>query len=388
MRHSSTLPTNLAFRARAVLEANWREPGFCVPHATTYPWQWLWDSCFHAICWAHLGESERGLAEVRNALAHQEPGGFVPHMTYWHDGEAHAAFWGRSHTGTITQPPMYGHALAELHRLGVAVPDDLLEQACLGLRHLLTARMRDGVGPVIVHPWESGCDNSPRWDAWCPQPWNVDRWKALKGELVSALADGGSPQFEVASAGFGALVAFNARELADITDDAFLHAEADALAGRLSVRWNGRLRTWVDHVVVGPNATASARTLDALLPVLVVDDETAIAAAFADILDDRAFGGRFGPAANHRDEPTFDPCGYWRGPAWPQLTYLLWVAACRHGDEITASGLAERLIAGAAQSNFAEYWHPDAGEGLGALPQGWAALAAVVALKEGLVSAS
>ena len=43
----------LAARARAVLEAHWRpEGGYTVPHAGTYPFQWLWDSCFHAIAWA------------------------------------------------------------------------------------------------------------------------------------------------------------------------------------------------------------------------------------------------------------------------------------------------------------------------------------------------
>lgn len=123
------------------------------------------------------------------------------------------------------------------------------------------------------------------------------------------------------------------------------------------------------------------RTLDALLPVLVVDDAPAISAAFADALDDRAFGGKFGPAAVHRDEPTFDGSAYWRGPAWPQLTYLLWVAARQHDDAATAEGLAARLIAGATQSGHAEYWDPDTGQGLGAPLQSWTALAAVMSEK-------
>lgn len=372
-------PESLSAQARAVLEANWREPGFCVPHATTYPRLWLWDSCFHAICWAHLGHGDRGLREVYHAMAHQEPDGFVPHITYWHDRDTHADFWGRPHTSTITQPPMYGHALAELHRCGVAIPEALIEQARLGLQYLLTVRMRDGLGPVIVHPWESGCDDSARWDAWCLPPWSVGRWKTVKGELVAALVSGGSTRFEVASAGFCALVAFNARELAGITHDTGLLAAADTLAAQLATRRDPHRRTWRDHIVVGPASTAAVRTLDALLPVLVVHDEASIAAAFADILDERAFGGSFGPAANHRDESTFDPAAYWRGPAWPQLTYLLWVAARRRGDEATAAALAERLIAGASRSGFAEYWHPDTGQGLGAIPQSWTALAAVVA---------
>jgi glycogen debranching enzyme len=131
--------------------------------------------------------------------------------------------------------------------------------------------------------------------------------------------------------------------------------------------------------VVGPGATAAVRTLDALLPVLVSADDAAVGSALAEVVDDRAFGGSFGPAATHRLEPTFDPVAYWRGPAWPQLTYLLWVAAARRGDWSVAAALSTRLVAGARQSGFAEYWHPDTGQGLGAVPQTWTALAAVVA---------
>jgi hypothetical protein len=381
----------LTGQARAILHAHWREPGFCVPNATTYPWQWLWDSCFHAVCWAHLGEGDRAVSELSNLFAHQSDDGFVPHMTYWQDGTTHATFWGRPGTSAITQPPMYGHALAELHRLGVTVPDQLVARAGRGLQYLFATRFRDGVGPVILHPWESGCDDSPRWDAWCASPWSFDQWKVVKGELVDSLtgadgsslaadgSPGGNTRFEVTSAGFAALVAFNALELAVITDDDRLRSEAGAVADGLDRRWDPTRSTWTDLVVVGPDATAGVRTLDALLPVLVSADSAAVSRAFTVIDDDGGFGGRFGPAATHRAEPSFDPGAYWRGPAWPHLTYLLWVAATRRGLDLVAAGLRRRLLAGAGCSGFAEYWQPDTGAGLGAVPQSWAALAAVVA---------
>ena len=47
-------------------------------------------------------------------------------------------------------------------------------------------------------------------------------------------------------------------------------------------------------------------------------------------------------------------------------------------DPTVAADLAARLVAGAHRSGLAEYWHPDTGQGLGAVPQSWAALAAVV----------
>ena len=385
----------LAEAARAVLDQHWRPPGFCVPNDRTYPWQWLWDSCFHALCWARLGRPDRARTELTNALSHQADDGFVPHITYWSasgraDDDTHAEFWGRRASSALTQPPMYGHAVAELMRAGVDLPDDVVDRARRGLRFLFEARHRDGVGPVIVHPWESGCDDSPRWDAWNPRPLAPGRaagWKVVKGELVDALAfgSGGSPEasaaFEVAAAGFGALMAFNAAELADVIGDQVLAGEAARLTATLDRRWQADLATWTDQVVIGParrSGSAAIRTADALLPVLVSTRADAVDAAFAQLLDPVAFGAAYGPTGVHRAEPAFDPRTYWRGPAWPQVTYLLWVAARRRGRAADAAGLAGQLVAGARRSGFAEYWDPDTGEGLGAIPQSWTALACLV----------
>jgi hypothetical protein len=391
-RDATPDPDQVRAAAEAVLRGHRRPPGFCVPNSTSYPWQWLWDSCFHAVCWARLDQPDRARLELANALSQQAADGFVAHMTYWSaggqaDDDTHAEFWGRRATSSITQPPMYGHAVAELVRIGVDVGADLVERATRGLWFLLQARRRDGVGPVIVHPWESGCDDSPRWDAWDPQGGargRAERWRVVKGQLVESVvpAPGGSPvasrAFEVAAAGFTALLAFNASELAGVTGDAALAAAAQELAVQLDGRWSVEAGTWTDRVVVGGTESAGSRTVEALLAVLVSSDRSAIDSAFAQLADPAHFGARFGPTGVHRDEPTFDPRTYWRGPAWPQLTYLLWLAAARRGREDDARRLAGALVAGAQRSGFAEYWDPDTGEGLGAVPQSWTALAVMV----------
>jgi len=100
---------------------------------------------------------------------------------------------------------------------------------------------------------------------------------------------------------------------------------------------------------------------------------------FEQLRDPQAFGGDMGPAGVHRGEEEFDPVTYWRGPSWPQLTYLLWVAARRHHLHDDAAMLRDHLVRGAVTSGFAEFWNPDTGAGLGACPQSWTCLAAVVA---------
>jgi hypothetical protein len=51
------------------------------------------------------------------------------------------------------------------------------------------------------------------------------------------------------------------------------------------------------------------------------------------------------------------------------------VAARRRGREHDARRLARRLVIGCTSSHHAERWNPETGGALGAVPQGWAALA-------------
>jgi hypothetical protein len=362
----------LATAARRVLEAAWDPAGYTAPSPERYPWQWLWDSCFHAVIWAELGD-ERGLLELARLLDAQDADGFIPHVLYAPHPSPHADFWGRPDASSITQPPMHGHALAELARRGVDVPERMLVQSTHALAFLLRVRRRHASGLVrLCHPWESGADDSPRWDGW----YGGDRY-AAKGALLATVerTAGGAPidnaTFDVACASFNALVAFNARELVSLTGDARLRAEADEIVSALDAQWNVELHTWRDA------GGSSARTLDALTGALVSDRRAAI--VFADLVDPTAYGGTFGPTGVHRADPAFEPLSYWRGSAWPQLSYLLWVGARRAGADAVAAAVAAATVGAVERSGFAEHWGPDDAAPLGAVPQSWATLALTMA---------
>ena len=373
-------------QVRTMLEAHWVPEGYAAPNSSVYPWLWLWDSCFHSIVWAELGQADRAVVELASALSTQDAHGFVPHMNYVRDPVFHASFWGRVGASSITQPPMYGHTVATLQSRGVHVPTRTVRQAVDGVRFLLERRRRHAdTGLVLLaHPWETGCDDSPRWDDLClGDMFELARWKQRKGEFVEAVEtdDIGSPignhAFEVASVGFNALVAFNAFELG---------IDAPGVCDGLDGRFDAATTTWVD---AGDTEQGSgrARTLDGLLPVLVERSPARARLVLEAALDEHAYGGPYGPAGVHRAEPTFSPGTYWRGPTWPQLAYLLWVAARRHGFAPIAHELAVRTVAGAFRSGLAEFWNPDTGEGLGAIPQSWTGLAWVMAEAEGISDA-
>lgn len=354
-----------------------------MPNDDVYPFQWLWDSCFHAIAWAELGEPDRAVAELSHVFRAQHDSGFVPHVNYEAHPTFHAEFWGREGASSITQPPMYGHAVAELVRRGIEVPSSIVRAARAALAFLFEQRARDDSSGLvtIVHPWESGADDSPRWDHWCDGSFDSGRWYDVKGELVESIvrdregAALANPAFGAAPVAFNALLVFNARELAEVVVDDSLRVEADALDSAVRARYDSELRTWSD---AGPAADTSGRvrTSDALLACFGAPERAAT--VLDDLVDRRAYGGRYGPTYVHRAEPVFAPRAYWRGAAWPQLTYLLWVCARRAGHHV-CDALGRGLVDGATRSGFAEYWDPDDGAPLGARPQSWSALAAVVA---------
>jgi len=372
----------------AFMEQAWVELGYTAPNTDVYPWLWLWDSCFHVLIWHALDRTDRAEQELEALLAAQDAAGFVPHMGYQLDPVVATDLWGRAGASSITQPPMYGHAIAALVRAGVPVAPELLHAATAGLRFLLERRDRDpGSGLIeVVHPWETGCDDSPRWDHYCPgDGFELAVWRRHKSDLVGAIERGPAgeplrnPAFGAAPVSFSALTAWNARELAGVTGDDGLERMAAELAAAVAGRWDADLRTWCD---AGPARSTSGRirTADALTALLVVDDVEQRRGAFAELADPDALGGRFGPRGVHPAEPMYEPGSYWRGPVWPQLAYLLWLAAAADpGASEIAAAIADGLVAGAAASGFAEYWDGDSGAGGGAVPQSWAGLALVVA---------
>jgi hypothetical protein len=366
---------------RTMMEQHWVEAGYTAPNSTVYPWLWLWDSCFHSLIWLELGAPDRALAELESLLAAQAESGFVPHISDVLDPVASHDFWGRRGASSITQPPMFGHVLAELSRRGVEVPEELVSRAHAGLRFLLRDRRRDPSGLLLlVHPWESGADDSPRWDSLCPGGYGPAAWYDAKGAWVRSIvastsgAPVANPEFAVASVGFNALVAFNALEMASLGGSGDLADGAAELGEALAARWDPELQTWLDAGAT-EGGSGAVRTLDALLPSLIDADRTRTESVGRLLIDPAAYGGPYGPTGVHRHEPAFDPQAYWRGPAWPQLTYLLALAQTRAGNIGAAADLGRCLVAGAAASGLAEYWDPDRGSGLGAVPQSWAGLA-------------
>lgn len=374
----------LLSRCRAVLESAWDEThGYCYPHNAVYPNQWLWDSAFHAVAWAAVGD-ERGSTELGGIFAAQLDNGFVPHMRYAGDEMYRGPLTGSS---SYTQPPLYAHAARYLASRGLAAESAVIVAAGRGLDYLWEHRRGDDGLLFIVHPWEAGSDDSPRWDSWVgTSAWSREEWTAFDLRLVPATSwsDAGdavwSDAFVVAPAGFNALVAHALAEHAAITGDDRNAIRSRTLAAAIDRRlWDPATDLWVDRAIVGGGESCTVPTLDGVLPALVTTDPGKAARALDQLSDESRFAAPFGPAFVWRGHPTYRSDGYWRGAVWPQLAYLVWLAAHRWGRRDLALHVAETAVGGTLRSGFSEYWDAETGEACGATPQTWSAIAAAYA---------
>ena len=174
----------LETEARAVLDASWLGAS-TLPSRTLYPHQWNWDSAFIAIgrSWYDQARAEQ---ELRSLFAAQWANGKVPSIVFNPSVGEDAyfpgpAFWQTSkrsadaprdvETSGITQPAIHARAALEMHRHAHDVEASRAFLRWIYPRlvaeHAYMTGPRDpaGIGlPVVVHPWESGLDNSPVWD--------------------------------------------------------------------------------------------------------------------------------------------------------------------------------------------------------------------------------
>ena len=134
--------------------------------------------------------TRRAARELLTLFEHQWKNGKVPHIVFNPEAPPESYFPGAEHwacaaaspeappsppyTSCLCQPPV--HAIAALRIRESAADEDERAEASAFLReiypklfawhrYLATARDPEGSGLVtIYHPWESGTDNSPRWD--------------------------------------------------------------------------------------------------------------------------------------------------------------------------------------------------------------------------------
>jgi glycogen debranching enzyme len=430
--------SRLAARAAEILRNN--DMGTWTKAAPDlYPHQWSWDSAFIAIGLAHL-DARRAARELLTLFEHQWKNGKVPHIVFNPEAPPESYFPGPEHwacaaaspdapdsppyTSCLCQPPV--HAIAALHILESATDEHARSEATACLhemypklfvwhRYLATARDPEGSGLVtIYHPWESGTDNSPRWDdalaavevgglspyprrdlrhvgdsAQRPTDEDYDRYLWLVRLIKGATCDDGAiyktHPFLVKDVLFSAiLVAANEALLRIAGIVGAPDGDRELIAGwtrrgreGLDARWDPDFRLYLDYDVRTGRPIRS-RTIAGFAPLISGGltrerlGELLLSFDSPDFTGNAMLRRPLPPSTSPR-EKGFHPRSYWRGPVWPVANWLFWWSLERAGESDRASKIRRASLDQIAEGGFAEYFEPFTEEALGSPVQSWSA---------------
>lgn len=391
---------------------------FVCPSPSSYPFQWFWDSCFHAIALTHV-DVALAEAELRTLFQGAGPDGFMPHMILW-ERQAHEQALltynlrldGRP-TSSIIQPPVLAQAVERVCLAGGnrAFLDEALPVITAYHSWLAACRDPDGSGLIaIVQPDESGMDASPKY----AQLLQLDELSeaGLRQAMQRLFESRHQPRAEPAllpsavstgdhagADGFtwtDCLV--NACYLQALAAEArLLEAEgqqrrsAEVLARRargldtlIERCWDESKGAFFDyHTAVAPPSERQLvcmLTISSLLPLVLDDLPREIVARLVEehLLNEAEFWLPYGVPSVAATEPSFDPTFgsrlLWRGPTWVNTNWFLIKGLETHGYLKVAAELTERTVAMLDLGGIRECYNPYTAEGYAAQDFGWSTL--------------
>ncbi|WP_433160246.1 MGH1-like glycoside hydrolase domain-containing protein [Kribbella sp. CA-247076] len=414
--------------AARVLFGNWTGHS-TVPSRSLYPHQWSWDSAFIAIGLRHLSP-RRAQVELESLLGSQWADGRIPHISFSPSVPRDAYFPGPDfwraetqagvETSGIVQPPVHALAAWLTHQADEdeSVRRSFLQRVYprLAAWHTYLRERRDLAGRglvAIVHPWESGMDNSPAWDEALARvepapldsfvrrdtdhasdddrPTDLDYGRYV--QLAATYRDHGYDDartpfaFAVEDPCFNALLIASEHALATVAEELALdpapHLTAAAdlthALGQLFADGNFHardLRTDADSGV-GVGRLISADTVAGLVPLVVPDlpqaDELLVTARGPKF---RLGEARMVPSYDLTG-PEFEPGRYWRGPSWFNTAWLVHRGLVQLGEDELAEAIRAEVLELAATTQFAEYVEPFSGAAHGARDFSWTAALAL-----------
>jgi len=381
---------------------------FVCPSVKTYPFQWFWDSCFHAVVWSHL-DIAQAREELRTLLRAQRADGFIPHRIAWQGRITfpyrfylHSNSLLRPWRSELIQPAVLAIALEAVHnRSGDAA---FLTEGLPGVaryyRWLAENRDPDGDDLIsIIHPYESGLDHKPAYDV-----------------LLRPLSRAGAPGVGMALRAVDAVnraCRYNLRLIFSLdrfnVEDVLVNCvyaqglaslarlfrqQGDEAKAESHARWAERVEQAILTKCRQPDGLfydlysrgehkASTKTVTCLFPLILdsIDRQTAERLVKEHLLNEAEFWLPYPLPSVSRDEPSFNPSfrsparsGLWRGPTWVCINWFLVKGLRKHGFEEVAAHIVDKTKELVLQHGFREFYNPFTGEPYGAQGFAWSPL--------------
>ena len=386
---------------QGVADWNGKEYSFVVPSLNGYPFQWFWDSCFHAIALTHLDPNQAKL-ELMTLMGGALPSGFIPHIIFW-ETEKRDYFLSRNIVGSTNpnysstiQPPILAYAVERVYK---STGDESFKAAAIPVlinyyRWLKLYRDPDQDGLItVIQPEEAGTDCSPKYD-------NLLGLQDLSNEgFITALKKlyhsyepirhderllVSSDIFHVEDVLVNSIYALGLQSLARLLGNRleaieFRDDASKTLEALLNKCWDPDVGAFFD--LSGTSETpVEIVTISSLMPIILPDLPKSIVEILVNkwITSDKHFWLPYPlpsvPASNAKFIPG-NPNGFiWRGPTWINTNWFISRALYDHGYQDLSAEIVSKSIQCIDQSGFREYYNPYTAEGLGAGDFGWSTL--------------
>jgi glycogen debranching enzyme len=366
---------------------------YTVPSPDTYPYQWFWDSCFHAIVLSHF-EPDAAKVELRSLLTKQFSNGMIPHMIYWEPGEKHVYEWGVIGTSSLTQPPLLAYAAWEIYRRtnDMEFLQQIYPNTMAFYRYLIAERDPRGHNLIsIINPDESGEDNSSRFDSVINAQIDISYdahidlrrklYTANHAELHPDVSHRMKEVFWVKDVPFNAILIKNLRILAHIASTL-----KDDVGEHFATQHAGAIKAAMREKMFDKGVYWSTSGSD--YQKLYVETWAHFAPLFADLYtheeanallqehfhNDNTLRGEWGIRTVSRREQSYRPDGFWRGPVWMTPHWFIYKGLMSYGFAEEAREIRDSSRKLLEHSGFREYFNPETGEGYGAHDFTWGTL--------------
>ncbi len=392
--------------------------GYTIPTSKLYPYQWNWDSAFTALGLSTFNRW-RAWIEISTLLDGQWNNGMLPNIIFRQNDPDY--FPGPEEWLSKTEPPSSGHSqppvlasvVWQLVRRGTRYDIDRAQKVFGSLlnyhRWFIEARDPNKTGVLsVIHPWESGRDNSPEWDDAMD---NISINNTLKGynrRDTSHVADNQRPtkkQYDrfMTIVYFGRDNNWDDKTIFDngpflVADPGvhfiMLRANRDllSLATQLGRKDDAiEVKAWIQHLENGAQklwnpeiksfcardmrtGRFSGGVSSASLLCFYADIGTEEQKSSMSDHCQRIFKAcKYGVPSWDPENNEFDSKRYWRGPVWSVVNYLVYRGFKSAGLNSFAEKIRHDTLRLFEISGAAEYYDPNTAEGLGGSDFTWTA---------------
>ena len=396
---------------------NNRRSGYTLPtNNELYPAQWNWDSAFIALGYSYFN-MEYAIEELEKLISGQWEDGMIPHILFHDNDETYFPnhkTWdcgNKVRSSGITQPPIIATIIKKI------VDQNKLDQSQMNRIEIIIKKLKkylewfynyrdtNKIGLAgIIHPWESGLDNSPIWDGPLDKVKIEENLKYERRDLnVSRSSnrplkkdyDGyitllnqfkknkynpskivNDSMFNVIDIGFNSILIRATKDLVEVSKK--FNLDFTDLKNKISKSEESLIKFYKDedqsffsydfknHNLIKVDAISNYFILFANLENQEINNK---------IIDKlKKYNSQkdyFFTTVNPKDK-AFEETRYWRGPVWINSNWIVYQGLINK-DKIFSSLIKNKTLELLENKKFHEYYNYKTGECLGANNFSWSA---------------